>query len=844
MSTAKKFSFFKNNKDNKPQGSLSIEQFYEGIKEGTWAKQINLLRLKRSNAIAYKQLKNRLPGVTISALLKSRDVKTPLAKRLVEHTGYIAIDIDKKDNPNLRTQDQIDKDAVLEFTSPGGEGKKLIYACQPTMDVAIHRRIFDAIVERLKKLDIAIKIDPVVKSIVGLQYVSSDPDAFYNPKTKLVIKPLPPIVRAKVKPDKDRDQIIMELSDYIKNLGKKDVTKNYEDWLNILFGISYSLGEAGRESLHKICKNYKNYSKLEVDEKFDACLESTQSATTPITISTVFQLLSDGMGKIKARQLAKKYNRVHAVGIGKAEEITEGSPELIGLVKYKLFLFKPTMDSKTKEVTDLQPTKLNLNAFEVLLSELGFYRYERMFIQINQNIVDTIDIPDILHRVTKYVEQSGDYIFTYKEVEFRFSWEDIAHRWREIRALSTTETQIKASLKHWEPNILKDQANESYIPYRNGVVVVNANQIELKPYKEIHAQVWKERILPRDFKLVKRIGMFEEFFANVMGRGASHKQRTKSESYSRALWYYGYMLQGTKRQSTARAWLLYDIRSGNNGRSGKTIVGNAVGHIRSVAIIDGKRVDLSDRFAFQNVQPWNDIIFIDDPAKSTSLVPLFNMISGTTLADRKTIAPIVKDLKIMIASNWILESSGTSEAGRQFVSQLDDFYIRYSASHNHTIQPLVDFHGKEFFTDWNKQDWAEFDTFSLNALKFHLATRAPENTIIGNSAQIRFMQLYEEEMFYSLAVALYSNAKPYNGGTVIVQNILTEVVREHAPDFKKAGSVVKEFLKALGATNINNTTTRVGTLPRNAWSFEPSITKLNLGEFKNRLPKLGSEWAK
>src|SRR5690606_450682 len=136
------------------------------------------------------------------------------------------------------------------------------------------------------------------------------------------------------------------------------------------------------------------------------------------------------------------------------------------------------------------------------------------------------------------------------------------------------------------------------------------------------------------------------------------------------------------------------------------------GHIRSVAVIDGKRVDLNDRFAFQNVQPWNDIIFIDDPDRKTSLVPLFNMISGTTLADRKTIAPIVKDLKIMIASNWILESSGTSESGRQFVSQLDDYYVRYAKDHGNTIQPIVDCHGKEFFTDWDALDWNQFDTFS------------------------------------------------------------------------------------------------------------------------------------
>lgn len=836
-----KFSFFKSNKGDKPDGSLTLEQFIDGVKEGTWAKQIANLRLKRNNPIVYKGLKNKLPGVTISALLKNRDKKLPMEKRLLSHSGLIAIDIDKKDNPKLRASDQIDKEAVAEFISPGGEGKKLIYRCTTTNDVAEHRRIFDAAVQRLDKLGVNIKVDPIVKALGGLQYVSADPDAWYNPKTKLILKPLQPITRKKeTVPTKDQTQILNELNEYIDAIGKKDITSEYEDWLNIMFGLAHSFGEAGRKPLHRICKNYKAYAKGECDEKYDACIESTNSASSQgqITISTVFQLLASAMPKAKARQFAKKYNRIHAVG--KAEEITEGSPELVGLVKYKLFLFKPVQDPKTKEILDLQPTKLNLNAFEKLLQELGFYRYERMYVHIKDNIVDTVDVHDILHRVTQYVEQDGNYVFTYKEVTYEFSWEDIAHRWREIRALSTTATQITASLTHWLPNLLKDEATISYIPYQNGVVEVSAKAIRVKHYKELHAQVWKERILPRDFIYRKERGMFEDFFINVMGRGDKLEHRQKSENFRRAVWYYGYMLQGTKRQSTARAWILYDIKSGNNGRSGKTILGSAVGHIRSVAVIDGKRIDLNDRFAFQNVQPWNDIIFIDDPDKRTSLVPLFNMISGTTLADRKTIAPIVKDLKIMIASNWILESSGTSEAGRQFISQLDDFYVRYSKKHNNTIQPLVDCHGKEFFTDWDAKDWNLFDSFSLRCLQSHLSSRAPENTIIGNSSQIRFMQMYEEEMFYDLCVNLVQNSQPHSSGsgTVIVQGVLTAVVKEHAPELRKVGVVAKEFLKSLGCTEINNTTYKISGMPRMAWQFSNKLSSLNWGELKNKLPKI------
>lgn len=846
-----RFSYFKSNKGSAgivPEGSLTLDQFIDGIRNGTWAKPISLLRLKRSNKAAYKALKDKLPGVTISALLRTRDAKQPIERRLKEHSGLIAIDIDRKDNPKLRTQDTIDRDCVAQFVSPGGEGLKIIYRCKKTFDPAEHRRIFDAIVERLKKLGVAINVDPIVKSIVGLQYVSSDPDVYYNPKSKLTIKPLPPIERKRFKAHNDRpiDQIKAELDEYLLALGSKDVTSDYESWLNVLFGLSYTFGEGGREYAHRLCKYYKGYSESETNEKFDSCLESiaTNQVDKPITIATVFKIIGSGIKKPKLKQLAKRFNQTHAKATAnkpeRAEKIENESPELAGLVKYKLFLFKPTTDKKTGEVTDLSIAKLNLNAFEQLLSSLGFYRYEKLFVHIQNNIVESVDAGSILYRVTQFIEADGDYNFTYKETEFRFSWEDVVHKWREIRAVASTTTQITASLRYWTPNLLKDSAIESFIPYRNGVVSVTSKAIKLIPYKEIKQEVWRERILPRDFKISKKRGMFEIFFANVMGRGTTLKEKIKSEAYRRAVWYFGYMLQGTKRQSTARAWLLYDTEPGNNGRNGKTIVGTAVGYIRSVAVIDGKRTDLNDRFAFQVVKPWTDVILIDDADRRTSLNSLFNMITGTTTADRKNIDPIQAALKIMITTNWILESAGRSESGRQFVSQVGSFYADYAKANNDTIQPIVDYHGKEFFTDWDNRDWSEFDSFATACLQYHLKAKAPENTIIGNSAQVRFCQLYETEMFFELCVKLIENArKGSNGETVIIQGILTEVVKEHAPDLRKVGVVAKEFLRSLGANNIQNTTAKQqGGMQRMAWSFKESLQVLNWGDLKSKLPKI------
>lgn len=840
-----KFSFFKSakSKTGKPDGSLTIEQLIAAIREGSWKKEVLTVR-QRSESKAYRLLKEKLPAVTISGTFKTRDVEQSVEDRLIAHSGYIGIDIDGKDNPKLRVKDLVDKDALAQFISPGGKGIKQIYRCKPVKTAAEHRRIFDAIVERLAKKGITIKVDPVVKSIASLQFVSYDPEAYYNPKTKLVVSPLPPKKIAAKKHTHEGDEQLKQLDEYIDALGKKDVTATYEDWLNILFGLSYSFGEAGRERAQRLCSNYPGYSAAEVDEKFDACLESTPSATTPITVSTVFQLVAKAIPAKFKKALGKKYIKTHAVAKGKAEDVVD-NPDLAGFVRYGLFLFKKIVDKKTQEVVDLQLSKLNLNEFEKALRTLGFYRYQAMyektyFVHIVENIVTAVDADDILRIFTSYVEGLGDVAFTYNEIPYTFRNEEVALFWRDKR--TDLKWQIAPSLTHWLPNLLKDTVDTSFIPYRNGVVKVTKKDVELVPYKSIPYQIWKERILPRDFKYSKGVGEFEKFWVNVFGTGNTRTQQISSPSYKRATWYYGYCLQGTKRASTARAWILYDIKTGNNGRTGKTIVAKAIGKIRNLTIIDGKRTDLTDRFALQMLDPWTEVCLIDDVARGASLQPLFSAITGDTVADKKGVTPLTVSVKFIFTANWFLESEGSSETGRQFVSQVNDYYLRYSKEHGNTITPIVDAHaGKEFFTDWDAGDWSTFDSFSIRALQTYLGDDRPENTIIGDAKILRFIQTYEEEVFFNLARTLVETGEDVEEGIIVSTSAMSEAVKEanEGINSKRAGMSIRSFFAAIDAEYAGITTAK-GTngLTRNVYKLGKNWKNLAFGPYADRLSNL------
>lgn len=814
--TMKKISIFKTNKAAKPMGATTALRFVEDVRDGEWKEIVEDYRMGHD-----KKLKDRLPGVTLSAYITLREKGTDISKRMSHHSGFIGLDVDGKDNPDMRVDDLVDREAFAQYITCGGGGVRIVYRCVETKSAAEHRRIYDALVERLAKKGIKLKVDPIVKSIGSLSYVSYDPQAYINAKTKFVAKPLPPIkVHKKPKSD-DVEADVEQLNDYIKALGKKDVTTNYEDWLNIMFGLSYSLGEAGRKSMHLLSKNYKGYSKAECDEKYDGCLEASGSHPNPVTIATVFSIIRSNLAKGKLKELEKKYKRNHAIGVGEDEE----QADLVGMVRYKLFLFAKKYD-KHNILHDLIPAKINLNAFEKLLRDKGFYRHGKEFVQVVENIVTLVDAGDILRIVTNHVEGEGNYTFTYQKMEFEFSWEELAHLWRESRAKTNITNQIHAALTRWEPNLLKDTATDSFIPYRNGVVRVNAKEVKLIPYKSIDQQIWKERILSRDFKKnTSQVGMFEKFFINVNGGDK------KSLRYKKALWYYGYILQGTKRLSTARAWLLYDSRTGKNGRTGKTIIGSAVGKIRSVVMLDGKSIDFRNRFQFQTIKPWTNVVFIDDPYRHMSLDPIFNMITGTMYADRKNTDPIVKDdIKVMIASNWILENEGESEKGRQFVTQLTDFYVDYGKKNGNTITPIVDFHGKEFFTDWDDKDWREFDNFSMEAIQFHLKTPAPESIVIRHAPVMRFIQMHDDDLFIGLKIAVQQSAVQQNGHVLIPRSILIGAVKDMDGDTSenKAGKIARSFLYAISGMMPEVTSITRGSIVTMMYKLKCKIDELEL----------------
>ncbi len=75
---------------------------------------------------------------------------------------------------------------------------------------------------------------------------------------------------------------------------KVDITGDYKSWLNIGFGFSLELGEAGRELFHQVSQFYPGYKYEECDKQYSTCIKRLQTGGKEgITIASFFKYAKD-----------------------------------------------------------------------------------------------------------------------------------------------------------------------------------------------------------------------------------------------------------------------------------------------------------------------------------------------------------------------------------------------------------------------------------------------------------------------------------------------------------------------------------------------------------------------
>jgi len=259
-------SLYKNATDTNDV-DFAFDKFLNGIREGTWQDVVLNVRTiadKKERDIA----KKRCPLVTVSGSFAGRSDNS-----IRKHSGFIAIDIDKIENPNaVKELLANDRYIYASFISISGKGLCLIFRIDGTK----HLESFEGIGAYLYE-NYQIIIDQSCKNVSRARFVSYDPYMVYN-SDALMFKKYPAKKKASkvsrvVFVQSDFDEIVQQL--YNRNI---NLCETYQDWISTAYALISEFGEGGSAYFHTLSSISGKYNSEDTDKQYEACLRNHSDA--------------------------------------------------------------------------------------------------------------------------------------------------------------------------------------------------------------------------------------------------------------------------------------------------------------------------------------------------------------------------------------------------------------------------------------------------------------------------------------------------------------------------------------------------------------------------------------
>lgn len=275
---------------------------------------------------AYKKRKRKLSGITPSGTFSNRS-----EKGLIEHSGLIQFDIDRKDNPTDMAELKkkiklIPYVAYCGFSTSGGGLWGLIPIKHPDR----HKAHFRAVQKAFSNAGVT--IDPAPSNVASFRFISYDSDPYFNTGAEVFPHTIeqassqptvgnqqstnPTSIKSQ-STGRDNRTKVEQLVDKI-SMKQTDITSSYENWLKVGFALSEEFGESGRSLFHRVSQWYPDYNSRECDKQFDNCLKSTRKG---VTIASFFHLC-----KVHGIELTKSKPIYHSKKDNALEDEYENAP--------------------------------------------------------------------------------------------------------------------------------------------------------------------------------------------------------------------------------------------------------------------------------------------------------------------------------------------------------------------------------------------------------------------------------------------------------------------------------------------------------------------------------------
>jgi hypothetical protein len=236
-----------------------------------------------------KTIKTTLPAITPSGVFSRRDTE-----HLIEHSGFLAFDIDLQDNRHITNfenlKEQISHIASVAYCGLSVRGRGFWGLVPiPKSTPEIHRRRFDTLARDFREFNII--LDPSGSDVCRLRIYSWDPDAYFNHNASIfqkITEPPRPQQRSFPRPahGDTRDRVEAIISQVKER--QIDMTQSYKgEWFGLAAALANEFGEGGRGYFHTLSQFHPEYHQEDTDKLFDSVLRKTYTDWSIGTLFTV-----------------------------------------------------------------------------------------------------------------------------------------------------------------------------------------------------------------------------------------------------------------------------------------------------------------------------------------------------------------------------------------------------------------------------------------------------------------------------------------------------------------------------------------------------------------------------
>jgi hypothetical protein len=224
-------------------------------------------------------IKKSLPLATVGGTFKGGRK----LENLLNRTGWLAIDIDHKDNLHLpsaeRIRDEVSKISYVAYSclSVSGKGVWCLIKISDPAKQALH---FEQLKTDFKSKQIV--LDPTKgKNANDARFLSYDPNAILKKHFKVYDR-LPVKTRPKRKLIGHIENSTIDIPYIIAQVQSKrlDIAPDYETYRNIGFALADEYGERGRDVFHELVCYSPKYDFKQADVQYTKCLQSNGKGIT------------------------------------------------------------------------------------------------------------------------------------------------------------------------------------------------------------------------------------------------------------------------------------------------------------------------------------------------------------------------------------------------------------------------------------------------------------------------------------------------------------------------------------------------------------------------------------